>query len=136
MKEELKGPEVEKVAVAIACEEQEGSRVYNVYLINERNDELEEVIVNSKGYFIHKETQEHIKTNVLRKRLGNIAPQSAQMIEPIMEDVLSLNNEYWVSFWIGKTMYDKKFVFLAESVIQENFVTLPLLGTKGVFIGT
>lgn len=135
MKEELKGPKVEKVAVAITCEEENGNPIYNVYLLNLREEELEEVIVNSKGYLTNDATNEQIKTDVLRKRLGNIPPHTAQMIEPIMEDVLGLNNEYWVSFWINGTMYDKKYVFLAESVVKENCVTLPLLDKQGVMIG-
>jgi len=34
------------------------------------------------------------------------------LIEPIDPNVLHLNNEYWVSYYIGSQIYDKRFVFV------------------------
>ncbi|PKR82268.1 hypothetical protein CW751_02750 [Brumimicrobium salinarum] len=136
MKEELKGPEVKDVYVAVVQEAGENDvMVYNVYVINDSEDILEQVLVTSKGYATSENTGEKIETTTLRKDLGGLIPYSAQKIEPIMEDVMALNNEYWVSFWIGNKMYDKKFIFLSESIKEENFVTVPVLALKGVMVG-
>jgi hypothetical protein len=136
MKEALKGPKVTGVAVAVAQEVgDDNTLIYNVYIINKRSEELEKAIVTSKGYATVKKTKEKVETTTLRKMLGDIAPNSAQKIEPIMEDVMGLNNEYWLSFWIGDKMYDKKFIFLSESIKEENFVEVPILKKKGVVIG-
>jgi hypothetical protein len=78
---------------------------------------------------------EKVETTTLRKLLGSIQPLSAEKIEPIMEDVMGLNNEYWVCFWVGTTMYDKKFIFLSETVKEENLVNIPVLNKKGVLVG-
>jgi hypothetical protein len=136
MKEELKGPKVENVSVAVVQElGDENVIVYNVYLINEKDEELEQVLVTSKGYAMLKKNMEKVETTTLRKLLGSIQPHSAEKIEPIMEDVMGLNNEYWVCFWVGTTMYDKKFIFLSETVKEENLVNIPVLNKKGVLVG-
>lgn len=68
MKEELRGPEVKGVSVAVVHEQSEdGAMVYNVYFINEREDILEQVLVSSKGYSIDEKTGEKTQTNMLRR---------------------------------------------------------------------
>lgn len=136
MKEELKGPKVEGISVAVAFETAEtGDRIYNVYLLNRTGDTLENVLVSSKGYGVNTMTNEKIETSVLRHSLGDVKAQAAQKIEPIMEQVFGLSNEYWVSYWIGSKMYDKKFVFLAETITDKNTIELPLLDCPGVMLG-
>jgi hypothetical protein len=135
MKEELKGPKVTDVSVAVVQEMgEENAVVYNVYIVNEKDVKLEGVLVTSSGYATAQKTQEQVITSTLRKSLGDVEPISAQKIEPIMEDLFGLNNEYWVSFWIDKVMYDKKYIFLSETIKEEYFVKIPILNKKGVLI--
>jgi hypothetical protein len=135
MKEELKGPKVTDVSVAIVQElGEENTVVYNVYVVNEKNVKLEGVLVTSSGYATAQKTQEQVITSTLRKSLGDIAANSVQKIEPIMEDLFGLNNEYWVSFWIDNKMYDKKYIFLSETIKEEYFVKIPIINKKGVLI--
>jgi hypothetical protein len=51
-----------------------------------------------------------------------------------MPDVFGLSNEYWVSFWVNDVMYDKRFVFPAESISDKNMILIKPLGLKGVLI--
>jgi hypothetical protein len=51
-----------------------------------------------------------------------------------MDNVFGINNEYWLSFYVDKIMYDKKYVFLAESIIDVNFTMIPLINKMGVMI--
>lgn len=135
MKEDINIPNVGDVSVAIVQEMGvDESLVYNVYLVNERPEALEKVLVTSKGYATVKKTGEQIKTSTLRKSLGEVEGHSYQKIEPIMEDLFGLNNEYWVSFWIGNKMFDKKYIFLSETIKEENFSSIPLMDKKGVLI--
>lgn len=135
MKEELQGPKVTKAAVAIVKElNDEGEEIFNVYLLNYYEEKMEGVLVTSSGYAVHHETQEQVKTSVLRHLLDEIPSNSFKRIEPIIEDVFGLNNEYWVSFWINNVMYDKKFIFLQETIKKENFVQIPLIEKMGVMI--
>ena len=63
-----------------------------------------------------------------------LLPNEAARVEPIMEEVFGLTNEYWVSFWVNDTMYDKKFIFLPETIQEKNMKLIPILGLKGIII--
>jgi hypothetical protein len=135
MREELLGPKVEGVAVAIVKEiGEENQPIYNSYLLNLRDDIMEGVIITTCGYGENITTGEKIKTSTLRHCLEILLPEEAAKIEPIMEEVFGLNNEFWVSFWVNDVMYDKKFVFLPESIQEKNMKLIPKLGQKGVMI--
>lgn len=135
MREELFGPKVKNVAVAVIQELGENNETcYNVYLLNLREDIMEGIIITSKGYGENAVTGEKVKTATLRHCLEVLLPNEAAKIEPIVEEVFGISNEYWVSFWVDGVMYDKKFVFVAESINESNIKTIPLLGAKGVII--
>lgn len=135
MREELMGPKVENVGVAVIQQANEiGEKIYNVYLLNLREDIMEGIIITSKGYGNNANTGEKVETSMLRHSLEVLLPNEAAKIEPIMEEVFGLANEYWVSFYIDGVMYDKKFVFLPETISETNMKELPVLGEKGVMI--
>lgn len=135
MREELKGPEVKHIGVAVVLEQNDlGEDVFNVYLINFYNKAIEGVLVSSKGYGMHHQTEEVVRTSMLRHHLDTLESNACRLIEPIMSDVFGLNNEYWVSFWLNKVMHDKKFIFLPETIKPENFVQVPVINKMGVMI--
>lgn len=135
MKEGLLGPKVENVAFAVVEEIDENKDVmYYVYLLNLRDDIMEGIIVTSTGYGENANTGERIRTSTLRHSLEVLLPNEAAKIEPIMEEVFGLANEYWVSFWVNEVMYDKKFVFLPETISPSKMKLIPLLGARGVMI--
>ena len=135
MREELLGPLVENVAVAVVQVKNEDNEIeYNVYLLNLREDIMEGIIITSKGYGQNANTGEKIQTSTLRHCIELMLPNEAAKIEPIVEEVFGLSNEYWVSFWVNDVMYDKKFVFLAETICEKNIKPIPILGAKGVII--
>ena len=124
---------VENIIVAIVHEPGiEGELVWNVYIVNLYDEKIEGVLVTSKGYG-HFEGRE-VKTTVLRHLIGNIDQKDYAKIEPIMTDVFGLSNEYWISFHLAKKMYDKKYIFLPESIREENFSFVPVLNKRGVMI--
>ncbi|MCG3166078.1 MAG: hypothetical protein POELPBGB_01854 [Bacteroidia bacterium] len=133
MKKDIEYPEVEDIAVAVVKEKNDaGEENWYAYFINLKPIEVQNVLVSSRGYGVI--DGEEIKTTTLRHFLEDIPPMSAMKIELIMENVFGLNNEYWVSFYVGKTIYDKKYIFLPESIIKENFIHIPILETEGVMI--
>jgi hypothetical protein len=135
MREGLLGPKVDNVAVAVVEEDNESKeKMLYAYLLNLRDDIMEGIIVTSTGYGENAETGERVRTSTLRHSLEVLLPNEAAKIEPIMDDVLGLANEFWVSFWVNETMYDKKFVFLPESIDEKKMKVLPILGQKGVMI--
>lgn len=136
MKKDIKIPAVEDIIISVVQEinPENNENVYNVYLINLKSIDIENVLVTSKGYGENKTTGEKIKTSVLRHSLGTVKTKSFVKIEPIIEEVFGLSNEYWLSFYENNTIFDKKYIFLAESIREENFVQVPLIEKKGVVI--
>ncbi len=125
--------EVENIIIAIVREEDEASDlVWNVYLVNLYDKKIEGVLVSSKGYGNRK--GETVKTSTLRHFIGNVEPNDYAKIELIIKDLFGLTNEYWISFYLGKEMYDKKYIFLPESISEENLTLIPVLNKRGVMI--
>jgi hypothetical protein len=134
MKKDLRGPKVENVAVAVIETLSDGEKTYYAYLLNLRDDIMEGIIVASTGYGENLKTGEKIRTSTLRHSIEVLLPNEAAKIEPIMPEVFGLSNEYWVSFWVNEVMYDKRFVFPAESILSTNMTMINQLGKPGVII--
>ena len=124
---------VKDIAVAVALEKESAeSKIWYVYLINLKKESIENVLITSKGY--GEKDGKPVKTSTLRHMFPVIESNSFKLIEPIDEQTFGLNNEYWLSYYIGKEIYDKKFIFLPESIIDVNFIRLPVLNKVGVMI--
>jgi hypothetical protein len=135
MREELLGPKVKDVAVAVVQEKGENDAyIYNAYLLNLKNEIMEGIIITSNGYGENVSTGERVKTSTLRHCIEVLLPNEAARIEPIVEEVFGLTNEYWVSFWINDKLHDKKFIFLPESIQEKNMKLIEVLGAKGIMI--
>ncbi|MBL4651865.1 MAG: hypothetical protein JKY53_03225 [Flavobacteriales bacterium] len=133
MKKDIIIPKVEDIALAIVQEENNLKQLeWNVYIINLKDDEIEGVLVSSKGY--GKKEGEKVKTSMLRHFLDKMPPRSFKKVEPIQEELFGLNNEYWLSFYHKKIMYDKKYIFLAESVQTKHLIAVPVINKLGVMI--
>lgn len=134
MKKDINHPIIKNVAVAVVKEKNElNATIWNVYIFNQQPQTLENVLVTSKGYITDLNGNES-KTSVLRHYLGDIKPKEYKLIEPVIEEVFALHNEYWVSFYQNKEMLDKKYIFLAETIKEENLINIPLINKLGVMI--
>ena len=133
MKKDIAPPTVEDIGVAVVKELNDLNETeWNVYVINFKKEKIEGVLVTSRGY--GKRDDEYVKTSTLRHFLDDIAPTSFVKFEPIIETLFGLNNEYWVSFFLNKVMYDKKYIFLPETIKEENLMLIPYINKKGVMI--
>lgn len=133
MREDIEPPKVTDVAVAVVRSLDEiQNEVWDVYLLNLKDIPLEVVLIRSSGYGTidnHK-----IETTELRRHFELMAPKSYQLIEPIQPEVFALSNQYWVSFYIDKVLYDKKYIFVPGSIEPRNFITIPLIDEQGIMI--
>jgi hypothetical protein len=135
MRADLLGPKVENIALALVELPIENAEPeYIVFLINNRDDIMEGIIVTSTGFGTHPISGESIKTSTLRKGIEVMVPGEVARIEPIMPDLFAINNEFWVSFWVHETMYDKRFVFEAGSIDPKEFKLIPALHAKGMLL--
>ncbi len=131
MKNDISFDPVEGVSIAIARSKNElGQDNWNVYLINTNNFYLDNVLVTSKGYGTYEDQE--IKTSVLRHLFEQVPPKSFILIEPIDPAIFHINNEYWVSYYIGPKIFDKKYIFVPESIVEENLIVISILNMRGV----
>lgn len=135
MKKDLPQNIVENVSIAIVMESATPeAKNWNVYLINLKDEPIHTVLVSSKGY--GEKDGEQVKTSVLRHSLGDVAANDFVLIELIDKQVFGLTNEYWLSFYIKGEIYDKKFIFVPESIVESNLIRIPVLNKPGVMIGS
>jgi hypothetical protein len=132
MKKDLDVQEVHDIAMAVILEEEDGQNVWNVFLINLHIVPIKNVIVTSRGY--GELDGKRRETSTLRHFYEEIPDLEFTRVEPIMENTFGLTNEYWVSFYIDGKVYDKKYVFLPETISEQNFTMIPLLNVPGVMI--
>lgn len=134
MKKDLPENIVEDIAIAVALEGETAEfKTWYVYLINLKNEPIENVLITSKGY--GEKDGEKVKTSTLRHMFPLVEPGTYKLIEPIDEQTFGLTNEYWLSYYIGRDIFDKKFIFLPESIVESNFIKLPVVNKPGVMIG-
>jgi hypothetical protein len=131
MRKDIIVPEVKNVTLAVARTKSPGLKdEWKVYLINNNEFPLENTLVASKGY--GEKEGEKQETSVLRHFLETVQPHSAVVIEPIDASVFHLNNEYWVSYYIGREIFDKRFVFVPDTITEENISFIRELEMEGV----
>ncbi|HEY9045973.1 MAG TPA: hypothetical protein VIN08_08755 [Ohtaekwangia sp.] len=131
MMKDIERPEVKNVTLAVARVKNIGEQdEWKVYLINNNDFPIENTLVASKGYGVKDGEQQ--QTSILRHYLDTIAENSAVLIEPIDPSVFHLNNEYWVSYYIGRQIFDKRFVFVPDAICEENIKFIKELEMEGV----
>jgi hypothetical protein len=134
MKKDILHPLVEGISIAVVLENEDPEgRTWKVYLLNQRNEAIDNVLIASTGYGTL--NGKEVKTSTLRHSLGSIAANTAVAVELIDEAVFGLANEYWLSYYLHNNLYDKKFVFMPESIVENNLIRIPLVNKPGVLIG-
>jgi hypothetical protein len=131
MKKDIQIPVVENVTLAVARERNLLNQFdWKVYLINNNTFAIENTLVASKGY--GEKDGETQRTSTLRHFLDTVPAKSTIVIEPIDPTVFHLNNEYWVSYYVGSQIYDKKFVYVPDTICEANLTFIKELQLEGV----
>ncbi len=134
MKSDITIPEVENVFLAAVQEWNDDfmDKVWYVYLINDSDFNLDSVMVVSKAFgTIDGEMK---KTSLLRHAFAQIPSVSVVKVEMIEASVLELNNEFMVTYFIGNTLYDKKFTFVKGSINEKDTEEVPILFVDGIIV--
>jgi hypothetical protein len=134
MKKDITIPEVENVFVAAVQEWSDDfmEKVWFIYLVNDSDFNLDSVMVVSKAFGTV--DGEMKKTSLLRHAFVEIPAVSVVKVEMLEKSVTTLNNEFMVTFFIGNTLYDKKFTFNANSISENNVEEVPILFVDGVIV--
>lgn len=104
---------------------------WSVYIINNRKEPLETVIINASGEGNVQGQEKHTAT--LRFLLNDIPAESVKSFEVLMPESLKLNHRYWVSYYVGNRIFDKKFVY-TPSMYDDDLQDLPVFGSPGILL--
>lgn len=131
MKEDIHIPDVTNVRVAVARKINElNEQEWTVFLMNQNDHEITNVLVASKGY--GEKEGEKQQTSTLRHYFEKLDAYSATAVELIQPEVFHLNNEYWVSYYHNSQIYDKKFIFVPDSIQETNLQYIRMLDMEGI----
>jgi hypothetical protein len=128
MKKDIEIPIAKDVHVALIHEWNEEflSKDWNAYVINDSDSPIEMVMVVSKGF------DDERKTSTMRHAIGVLAAKSYKKIEVVQEDVLVLNNEFFITYYVDNKLYEKRFLFGPGSVTVDALKTIPLVEKDGI----
>jgi hypothetical protein len=128
MKKDIEIPIAKEVYVAIVHEWNDEflSKDWNAYIINNRNSPIEMVLVVSVGFDGER------KTSTMRHGIGLVGAKSFEKIELMTEEVLALNNEFFVTFYADAKLYEKRFLFEKNSINPQAFTYIPIIEKEGV----
>ncbi len=130
MKKDIDIQQVKDVFVAVVNEYNDIYKTndWNAYIINNKDVELEMVLIVSTGFTKDKET------SLMRHKLEKLPKKSYAKIELMLEDVLTLNNEFKVTFFEDNKMFDKTYLFRKKTINENALQPIPLMEVKGVLV--
>jgi hypothetical protein len=134
MKSDITIPKVENVFLAAVQEWSDDfmEKVWYIYFVNDSDFDLDSVMIVSKAFGTL--DGEMKKTSLLRHAFPKINAVSVVKVEMLETSVLRLNNEFMVTYFIGSTLYDKKFIFRAQTITPDYVEEVPILFVDGVIV--
>jgi hypothetical protein len=131
MKKDIEIPEVRNVFVAVIREPNpDGSFLWKVFLLNKNPFPLSNILVTSSGFRSTEDGEQ--KTSTLRHFFDAVPASGTQEIELLDPSVFHLNNEYWVSYQAEGKLFDKRYLFVPDSISDKNIITIQMLDKEGI----
>ena len=130
MKKDITIPEVKNVYVAIVNEFNEVYKTqdWNAYIINDKDVDLDVVLIVTNGF------SEDKITSTFRKKLDKLPKKSYAKIELMQEDLFALNNQFKVTYFEGNRMFDKTYIFKKNTINLKALQSIPLMGVKWILV--
>ena len=130
MRKDIQVPEVTEVYVAVVQEVHPEYKTedWNAYIINNKDVDLDTVLIVSRGY------SEDKVTPVMRHTIKLLPARSYAKIELMQEELFVLNNQFKVTFFEGNQLFDKTFLFRKNTINKNALQPLPLMEAKGVVV--
>lgn len=130
MKKDIQIPKVEGVFIAVVSEYNDiyKTQDWNAYIINDKDVDLEVVLIVTSGY------SEEKMTSIFRKKIDVLPKKSYAKIELMQEDLFALNNEFKVTFFEGNAMFEKTYLFKKNTINENALQSIPLMKVKGILV--
>ncbi len=130
MKKDINIPKVDGVYMAITHEYNTTFKTndWNAYLINEKEEALEVILIVSHGF------DDTLKTSIMRHKLDTLPAKSGAKIELMQDEVLKLNNEFKLTFFADNKLYEKTFLFKKNTIKESALRMIKILNKKGIVV--
>lgn len=128
MKKDINFPAVTDVKIAVGKTiDEKGESDWYVYVINNKPTALNNVMIVSNA----SEEQDGggRKTSTLRHLIQDLDANTFAKVERIDPAVFGFYNQFWVSFYIGRELFDKKFTI--EPFSEWEIEDIEELGMQG-----
>jgi hypothetical protein len=128
MKKDIKIPVVTNVEIAVVYEYNAIYKTddWNVYIINNKNIDLEMIVIVTQGFSDTK------ITSLFRKKIDILPANSFAKIELIQPELFTLNNRFQVTFFEGNTLFEKTFIFKENTIKEGSLRMIPELKKRGI----
>ena len=128
MKKDIQIPEVSGVEIAVVYEYNALYKTddWNIYIINNKNVDLEMIVIVSQGF------SETKTTSLLRKKLETLPANSFAKVEYIQPELFILNNRFQVSFFENNQLKDKTFIFEKNSIKEGGLRMISEIKKRGI----
>jgi hypothetical protein len=128
LKKDIQIPEVSGVEIAVVYEYNALYKTddWNIYIINNKNVDLEMIVIVSQGF------SETKTTSLLRKKLETLPANSFAKVEYIQPELFILNNLFQVSFFENNQLKDKTFLFEKNSIKEGGLRMISEIKKRGI----
>ena len=128
MKKDIQIPEVTGVEIAVVYEYNDIYKTddWNIYIINNKDIDIEMVVIVSQGF------SETKTTSLLRKKLEVLPANSFAKVEFIQPQLFALNNRFQVTFFADNKLFDKTFLFEQNTIKESALRVIPELKKRGI----
>ena len=128
MKKDLQIPEVTDIEIAAVYEYNDLYETddWNIYIVNNKNVDLEMIVIVSQGF------SETKTTSLLRKKLETLPANSFAKVEFIQPELFALNNRFQVSFFENNQLKDKTFLFEKNTITEGSLRMISEIKKRGI----
>jgi len=130
MKKDIKIPKVANVYLVIAPEYNDLFKTndWNVYIVNDKNVDIDLVLILSKGFDKNRETAQ------MKHKIDLLPTKSAVKFELMVEEVLVLDNEFKVTFFCENKLFEKTYLIPANTAKESTLRMVKTIGKRGIVI--
>jgi hypothetical protein len=132
MRKDIEIPEVKDVYV-IAIKEWNDDFMENcwyAYLLNNTEQPIEMAMVVSSAHGIINNQEK--KTATFRHAFKTIAPQTAAKVELLENNILQLQNEFAVTYFLENKLFEKTYILEPNFVSDKNQQMIPGIEKMGI----
>ncbi len=110
--ENLIGEHIKLFIVKTEQTDDQGQTIWEAVIYNHSDQKLENILVNTKGSGTIGDRQ--VVTATMRYFKDELPSEASFKVESITNEVLCINNEFWISYSLDGKLYEKRIQFIGN----------------------